>query len=417
MSTTPIDHAARLHALCAPSSGDRWIACPGSVAMEADEPDSDSDASRDGTITHELINQWGATGVCPPALLDDAERHERASVHVQFVADAVAQYKAAGAHRVTVQWEVPLPLLEVTGERNASGTVDTLILAEFADYAEVSVIDYKDGYTPVSKDTWQLKVYALCAIARFGLLQNITQLHLSIVQPRVADPATVTYTAEEAAEWSELVYGQAQLALQIMRDGPATALSHLKMTEKGCHWCRAKAKCPEYCRAVHDTVFGEFQDIAAQEALPLDESTFDGSASDFEALLPSFMDRVPMVEAWCKAVRAKVERTLLAGRPVAGYKLVPGRAGARQWINDAAVFKVLAAAQLDKGIYLSTPDLLSPTQIEKKIKKTHPQVWGPLSGMVKQAEGGPSVAPMSDPRPTWAGASFDGEDYDASDLV
>ena len=81
MSTTPIDHAARLHALCAPSSGDRWIACPGSVAMEADEPDSDSDASRDGTITHELINQWGVTGVCPPALLDDAERHERAVTH------------------------------------------------------------------------------------------------------------------------------------------------------------------------------------------------------------------------------------------------------------------------------------------------------------------------------------------------
>jgi hypothetical protein len=112
------------------------------------------------------------------------------------------------------------------------------------------------------------------------------------------------------------------------------------------------------------------------------------------------MDAISAIEDWCKAVRAKVEAELFAGRPVPGYKLVQGKKGNRQWTS-----KEEAEAML-KGFKLKVEEmydlkLISPTSAEKLAKAAviGPRQWPKLSAYITQAEGSPSVAPESDKRP------------------
>ena len=44
------------HARLSPSGAEKWMTCPGSVALEADEPDTSNDYSDEGTAAHFLAS-------------------------------------------------------------------------------------------------------------------------------------------------------------------------------------------------------------------------------------------------------------------------------------------------------------------------------------------------------------------------
>lgn len=423
---TPIPIVPRAHALCAPSSADRWFHCTGSVALEETEPETTSAASEDGTLSHDIAARWLTSGQCPAELLPDVERHAALRLYVDFVHEAIREAEAGGA-TVEMLVEQKLPLQDVTGERGAVCTVDTCLILRFPDYAALHVIDLKYGRgVEVDDDTLQLPIYAMAADAKYGLMDDFTQFMTTVCQPRLRSTFhTEVYTREGLDKLREQVFERAQEALQILDDGPATAMSHLKVTEKGCRFCKAQAKCPEKAAQVHKTVYAELSDIAPdkiEEAIqqpltPIDEVTYTGPREDFAKLLPIFMSRVPEIEAWCKYVRSKVEQLLVAGQKVEGFKLVQGRAGARQWVSQEAVLPVLMANHVPRELVMTPPELRTPADIEKKIGKTFPNAWESLQGLIVQQPGKPSVAPATDKRPEFAGAVFDGESYSAEDLV
>jgi hypothetical protein len=97
------------------------------------------------------------------------------------------------------------------------------------------------------------------------------------------------------------------------------------------------------------------------------------------------MDAVPLVEMWCKAIRAKVESVLMAGGAVEGYKLVAGKKGARAWGDEAVVEKVLKGMRLKKE-QMYDFKLISPTSAEKLLKPT-PKRWTKLQAHIAQAGG------------------------------
>jgi hypothetical protein len=110
------------------------------------------------------------------------------------------------------------------------------------------------------------------------------------------------------------------------------------------------------------------------------------------------MDAVDLVEGWCKAVRAEVERRMLAGTPVPGYKLVEGRAGARAWADPAEAEKLLKSFRLKQDeMYDFT--LISPTTAEKVLAQASPKRWAKAQALIRRSDGKPSVAPASDKRP------------------
>jgi hypothetical protein len=108
------------------------------------------------------------------------------------------------------------------------------------------------------------------------------------------------------------------------------------------------------------------------------------------------MAKVGLVEDWCKGVRAEVERRLLAGQKIDGFKLVEGRKGNRKWANEAEVEALFKSFRL-RGDDMYDRSLISPTKAEK-LFKNNPKRWEKVEALTSRSDGKPSVAFASDKR-------------------
>jgi hypothetical protein len=384
--------------------------------MQAGEPNEPSAYAEEGTAAHEVQEVWVKTGAPPPDA--NADQLEYIGGTVQRINDRIADYKKAGAVEVTLLVEVKLDLSPITGEKNAVGTSDSVIIAEFPEYSVLEVRDlkYGMGVRVDAENNSQLMMYALAAVHKFEALHNFGNVVMVIDQPRISDtPSEWQCSVADLRKFGEFATQQAELALSIL-ENPADAVNYLSAGEDQCRFCRAKHKCPEIAKTIHQTVFGDFQDIADVEAVPMTpEDHLDGPKAH-EDLLPVFMRRVPLIEEWCTAIRAQVERVLMEGREVIGYKLVEGRKGARSWTDTEAVEKVLIAGGVGPDLMFKPKQLLTPAALEKNLKKK--PIWLKVADLTKQSEGKPSVTTVDDPRPLYTPThATDFETFDGSDLV
>ena len=122
------------------------------------------------------------------------------------------------------------------------------------------------------------------------------------------------------------------------------------------------------------------------------------SASDEQ--LGLLGEAIDLVEGWAKAVRAELERRMLAGGEVPGFKLVKGREGIRKFADE------LLAEQQAKSFRLKREEmydfkLKSPTSFEKMYADgiIGKKQWPKLQALITRSEGGLSVAPAADKRP------------------
>ena len=115
--------------------------------------------------------------------------------------------------------------------------------------------------------------------------------------------------------------------------------------------------------------------------------------------LARVMANADMIENWVKSIRAEVERRLLAGEPVKGYKLVQGKRGNRQWGNAEDAEAMLKSMKV-KHDQMYDYKLVSPTTVERlaKAEVIGPRQWAKVIELITQSEGQPSVAPLSDKR-------------------
>ena len=163
--------------------------------------------------------------------------------------------------------------------------------------------------------------------------------------------------------------------------------AYLHATEKGCKFCKAKSTCKALHRAV-DTAVG---DAASVEDMAAFLGTVEPDA------LSGAMDKVALIESWCKGVRAEVERRLLAGSAVQGYKLVQGRQGNRKWTDEAAVEEAFKSYRF-KQDQMYDFRLISPTKAEKLLSD-NPRRWTKMEKFITRDPGKLSVAPATDTRP------------------
>lgn len=253
---------------------------------------------------------------------------------------------------------------------------------------------------------------------------------LVISQPRIEHhPKEWVCSVDKLLEFgaSARVRGCAALALLKSPEDLDHSI-HLEVSEDGCRFCKASATCPALRADVAATVAlgSRSTDDVVFEDLTVTEPTADTDA----ALLGASMAKVGVVEAWCKAVRAEVEKRLLAGQPVNGFKLVQGRRGNRQWRNNDEVKTLLEKARC-KPHEMYSFKLISPTEAEKRMATwldadgmehqpiLGPRQWAKVQALVTQSEGSPSVAPESDKRPALVvGAQADDfVDETGSDLL
>jgi hypothetical protein len=291
--------------------------------------------------------------------------------------------------------EQKLSIEHLTGEAGATGTADSVII--LGDELVIRDLKYGRGVHVDAANNKQLVMYASAALREYSLLGDFTKIRVCIDQPRLAHASEAIYTVEElAAIEKEIQASAAQVASatkEFAAVGPAMSLNEwaerwCTPSEEGCRWCRAKAACPALGAHIQKVIGAEFDAIVEEGTPAITSDT-----------LPEKMAAVGMIEDWCKAVRAEVERRLLAGEPVTGYKLVEGRRGARKWADAAEAEAVMRAIRL-KVEEMFDLSLISPTSAEKLTKTgaIGPRQWPRLQALIVQSNGSPSVAPVSDKR-------------------
>jgi hypothetical protein len=363
------------HAELSPSSAVRWMSCPGSVAACRGLPDTSSKYADEGTDAHALAAACLESGADAAqaiggALAEGTIVSADMATHVQTYVDYVRQVVAATRGELLI--EQRLPISHITGEEDAHGTADAVILAG----SELIVVDLKfgRGYAVLADNNPQLQIYALAALAEFGLVGDFTAVRMVIHQPRLGVVSEWVQTVEDLEAFGAAVLVAAERTRQ--PDAP------LVVSEAGCHFCKAKADCP----AIREQVMSAFHDVDPEVAEP--------------NLLAAAMGQANLIEGWLKAIRAKVESNLLAQIPVPGWKLVQGKRGNRAW-KDSAQAEALLKEMRIKHDLMYDYSVISPTSADKLAKEgvIGPRQWPKVQALITQADGKPSVAPESDKRP------------------
>ena len=341
-------------------------------------------AANEGTLLHAISAECLESSRSPADFPDiDDEQRRAIQTYIDLVRDIV---RSTGGELAVEQ---RLSIEFITGEADAHGTADAVIVSD----DELVIIDAKfgRGVEVTAERNEQLLMYAAAAYEYWSLLYRFTQIRLVICQPRLNASPEWVCGIDELDEFTARATEAAQATHAA--DAP------LVPSPKACQWCRAKGNCP----AIREQLMADFEDVVPETADDLD--------------LARVMTKAGMIESWVKAVRAEVERRLLAGEPVTGYKLVQGKRGNRAWGNAAEAEELLKSMRI-KHDMMYDYSLASPTTIEKLTKagEIGPRQWTKIKDLITQTEGRPSVAPLSDKRDALVTQALSSDFDDVTDL-
>ena len=225
------------HAYLAASASHRWLKCPPSAKLCAEEEDKGSPYAQQGTDAHELCQYLvekalGRECADPTENLTwyDGEMREAAEGYRDFVLEQIAEAKKL--------CKDPLVCIEQVLDfskwvEHGFGTGDCVIVAD----SLLQIIDFKYGLGVLveAEDNSQLKLYALGALDTFGDLYDIRRIRLSIYQPRRANICSWETSKEKLHTWADEVLAPAA-KLAYAGEGEYAAGDH-------CVFCKVKATC------------------------------------------------------------------------------------------------------------------------------------------------------------------------------
>lgn len=412
------DVAEKKHAILSPSGHSRWSVCPGSVELERPFPNRGSKFARFGTAAHEIAERALTTGNDAEWWLDEELVVEGESIKVDMaMCDIVNTFVSYVRTFLDVEAgdvilaEQGVPLDHMTGEQGAEGTSDVIGFRKRPDGRyTIVVVDLKTGAgVPVfakddsGKINGQMGMYAGGALRKFDDFYDIADAQLVIIQPPLHIVDDVTISVEQLRAFMDevsIAAGRTQIGSAELVPG-----------EKQCKFCRAKSTCPalrDNVLAIVTATNGASASTAASfaaidtnpGALPKLLAAEIAVADDGE-LLAAQMRATALVETWLKGVRAEVERRLFEGQKVPGYKVVQGKKGNRAWADPdeaLALMKKMTGIKIDD---VAPRAIVTPPAAEKLFKGKDKQ-WAKIAPLIApQKEGGPSVAPESDPRPEY----------------
>ena len=371
------------HAYLAASASERWLRCPPSAKLCAQEDDQGSPYAQEGSDAHALCEHLLLTALGretrdPTEDLTwyNAEMREAAEGYTAFVMNQVAEAKALCPD--------PLVCVEQTVDfskwvQHGFGTADALIVADDL----LCNTDFKYGVgclvSAAGEDgtgNSQLKCYALGALDTFGDLYDIKRVRLSIFQPRRENIDTFEMTKADLLRWAEDVLAPiAKLAYE--GQGEFEAGSH-------CQFCRVKSTCrkrAEYAMELAKYEFAEAPTLAPEE-------------------IAEILPRIDALVSWADDIKSHALKQALSGVRFPGFKLVAGKSN-RRFTDEAAVAKVVSDAGYDPW----EQKLAGITEMTRRLGKKRFEEL--LKGLLIKPEGKPVLVPKDDHRPELGTAQND----------
>lgn len=373
-------HGERAHALLSASGAHRWLVCTPSARLEEQFPDTASNAAGEGTLAHELaelkLRHYFFTNDLPKSKLTRAinklkkqelwqdEMMGYTDEYLDYVKDTALAFKsqpyAAIEKKVYLSTYIP----------DGSGIADCILISGTV----LHVIDFKYGKNPNGKvsaeENPQMKLYALGAYEAYRMFYPISEIRLTIVQPRLDSISEWGCSLEHLLDFGE--YVKTRAALAFAGGGPFAP------GEKQCRFCRAKATCR--ARSDHNVR----QAFSIGELPPLITNEEAGKR------LLALED----VVQYQKDLQDWVLSECLAGNQVPGWKAVEGR-GSREWTDMDKAFETLQANGIDRAmLWEERPHTLA--QVEKVVGKK--EFAKAVGGMVVKKPGKPALVKESDKR-------------------
>ena len=373
------------HAVLSASSAHRWLNCTPAPRLEQEFDDHETEAAAEGSAAHALAEHKLRKALKlrskkPISQYDCDEMDEYTSGYVDFVMEALAEAKTTCPDpQVLIEQKLDFSCYVPDG----FGTGDCLIVAS----PRLHVIDFKYGLG-VLVDAYQnpqMMLYALGALRIFDCLYDITEVAMTIYQPRRENVSTCTISVDELREWAETTLRpKADLAFKGEGDyAPGS----------WCQFCRAAVKCRARAEAKLELAKFEF----AQPPL----------LSDVE--IGEILTKLDDLTHWANEIVAYAQDAAINhGKQWPGYKLVESRTIRKYSDEEAAAQAANAAGYHD--IYKKS--LISITEMEKLMgKQTFKEVLG---GLVIKPAGKPTLVPASDKRPAifTTGAKNDFNEYE-----
>lgn len=369
------------HALLSPSSASRWLACTPSAKLSLEFPDTAGEAAKEGTLAHSLCELLIANKLKPlsrseykklytPITQSEYFNGQMLEHCEEFATFVMERYNEALKHTPDAQIYLEQRLNFDDYMAGQFGTGDVIIVADHT----LQVIDFKygKGVGVASHENKQMMIYGLGALSAFDFIYDITEVHMTIYQPRTDNISTYSTTAEALKHWGDTEL-RTKAALALKGEGDFVPGEH-------CRFCKVKPRCKALANYNLELLTHEFKE--------------PGLLTDAE--IADVLTRSSMFTQWLTAVDEYALKYALAGNSLPGYKLVEGRAN-RKYADEAEVANILAEAKLATYSDIYKPvALIGITDMEKLLgKKTFEEVLGKL---VIKPSGKPTLAPESDKR-------------------
>lgn len=358
------------HAILSASGAHRWLNCPPSARLELEFADSSGVAAAEGSAAHALAEHKLRRALKlrskkPVSAFDSDEMDIHTDGYVAFVLEVIGSLKQTCTDP-TILIEQRLNFSRFVPE--GFGTGDCLVIGD----GLLHIIDFKygQGVLVQAEDNPQMKLYALGALEIFDGIYDISEVSMTIYQPRRENVSTYTVFKESLYQWAEeILVPIAHLAYQ--GGGAYVAGEH-------CQFCRAAVKCR----------------VRAEEKLSLSKFEFARPPLLTDEEIECIIAKLDDLTTWANDIKTyALDSAISHGKEWSGFKLVEGRS-VRKYKDDFAVADAAKAAGY-RDIYRQS--LITITEMEKLMGKA--KFIEILGSLVEKPAGKPTLVPVTDKRP------------------
>ena len=380
-----LNHSERSHALLSASGASRWMNCTPSAKLEDEYGINETSVyAKEGTLAHELaelylrkdtlqtISELDFNAEFEKIMSDELFNEEMLDVVPIYTDYCTEQLIEAKAHNqlAVMEIEQKLNLTEYVPE--SFGTADCAIIDD--DIMEVIDLKYGKGVPVYAEWNKQLMLYGLGALRKYDTLYDITEIRLTIVQPRINNISSWQISVEELTKWAE----------EELKPRAELAFNGEGELNPG-DWCRFCAV-RNRCRKLYEQQLEMAKHEFSEPELLTDEEIAD------------IVLRTPKLIEWANSIAEYAQQLAVKeNKRWPGLKLVEG-ISRRKWSDEdkaaEAIFARLPEISEDEVFNMKLKPI---TQIEKIVGKSRFEEV--LADVVVKPQGKPTLVSEDDKRP------------------